>query len=634
MKPFTLALSVAATMLVLGTNGFAAETTERSVAFRTADNGYVTAVARGGLNTSGAEISSNQTFVLIDLNGGTLADGDNVHIKWAPEGSRPTYWHEGEDNVHRIGTKPDASSTFTVKLKAKADKDSPQPVVLQTSGGKFVSVSKRIAPLSTTDEQGNAAVLDVMEITKAGDAGKPAAPATLPSTPAPVMVPVVPAPGAVSAPLVTSPPAVTEVKPTLQKTEWKFDFGSGPVAPGYTQVLPGSAYTAAIGYGLEPGANATAGNRGKPDALRQDFLTSDKPFLFSAAVPEGNYNVTVTLGDQTGESNTTVKAETRRLVLEKVQTTPGQFTTHSFTVNIRTPQITGDRGVGLKPGEGGVTWDEKLTLEFNGTKPCVAAVEITKVENALTVFLAGDSTVTDQGDEPWAGWGQMLPRFFKPGVAVANYAQSGLTLTAFKGQRRLEKILSVLKTGDYVFIQFGHNDQKDKFEGAGPFTSYKSNLKDYVVQVRSKGGIPVIVTPMERRRWSGGGKPELTLTDFAESARQAGKEENAPVIDLNAMSLKFYEALGAEGSKKAFVHYAANTFPGQTQALRDDTHFNNYGAYELARSIVEGIKTNVPELAKQLVTDAGSFDPSKPDAVDSFNLPASPFAASEKPAGS
>ena len=116
--------------------------------------------------------------------------------------------------------------------------------------------------------------------------------------------------------------------------------------------------------------------------------------------------------------------------------------------------------------------------------------------------------------------------------------------------------------------------------------------------------------------------------------RQVGVEENVPVIDLNAMSMKFYAALGPEKSTKAFVHYPANTFPGQSKPLEDNTHHNAYGAYELARCIVGGIKTNVPELATHLSKDAGSFDPSKPDAPDSVEILASPFAgAVEKPAG-
>jgi lysophospholipase L1-like esterase len=615
----------------------AADKTEKPVAFRTGDNRYVTAVAGGGLNTSGAEISTNQTYVLIDLNGGEVADGDSVQIKWAPAGTKPTYWHEGDAVVNRIGGKPDAACTFKIMLKEKSDKAAPKSVVLQTASGKFVSVPSKGAALATVQTQDNATTLDIVETAQdAGTAPAATTAATVPTTSTPATS--TPAPTtATGKPPTTPTPASTEVKPTLQKTEWKFDFGSGQLAPGYTQVLPTSAYSNETGFGLEPGATVTAQDRAKPDALKRDFLTSDKPFVFSAGVPEGNYNVTVTLGDQSGESNTTVKAEQRRLALENVATAAGKFETRSFTVNIRTPKIAGGKGVALNSREWGppiaLRWDEKLTLEFNGKKPCVCSVEIKKVGDAITVFLAGDSTVTDQGAEPWAGWGQMLPRFFRSGVAIANHAESGLSLGSFKGQRRLEKILSALKDGDYVFIQFGHNDQKDKGENAGPFKNYKDNLKDFVTKITAKGGLPVVVTPMERRRWSGG-KPQPTLTDYAGAARQVAKEEGVPVIDLNAMSLKFYEAIGAENSKKAFVHYAAGTFPGQTEALKDDTHFNNYGGYELARCMVEGIKVNVPALAKLLADDAGTFDPSKPDSVETFSVPASPFAASEKPAGS
>ncbi|MCX7009111.1 MAG: rhamnogalacturonan acetylesterase, partial [Kiritimatiellaeota bacterium] len=125
-----------------------------------------------------------------------------------------------------------------------------------------------------------------------------------------------------------------------------------------------------------------------------------------------------------------------------------------------------------------------------------------------------------------------------------------------------------------------------------------------------------------------------TLTEYAAAVRQVGAEEKAPVIDLNAMSLKLYAALGPENSKKAFVHYPANTFPGQTKALEDNTHHNAFGGYELARCIVEGIKANVPELAKQLVADAGTFDPTTPDAPEALAIPASALiGAPEKPAG-
>jgi lysophospholipase L1-like esterase len=408
----------------------------------------------------------------------------------------------------------------------------------------------------------------------------------------------------------------------------KFDFGSGPATTGFKRVAPTDVYSKERGYGFEPGSTVTA---------HGGCVTSDKPFLFSVVLPDGDYNVTATFGDDKGDSVTTVKAEARRLMLEKIHTDAGKTETRTFTVNVRSTKIATGGVVNINKRESGpplvAHWDEKLTLEFNNTKPCLRSLQIDKAPGAITVFLAGDSTVTDQPHEPWAGWGQMLPRFFKPGVAISNHAESGLALYSFRGQRRLDKITGDMKKGDYLFIQFGHNDQKNKAPGAGAFTTYKTDLKQFVAAARAHGGIPVLVTPMERRRFDPQGKPTPTLADYAEAVRQVGKEDNVPVIDLNAMSLKFYEALGPENSKKAFVHYPAGSFPGQDKELKDDTHHNAYGGYELAKCMVEGIKANVPALAKFLVDDVPAFDPSHPDPAASFDVPASASAAAEKPAG-
>ena len=183
-------------------------------------------------------------------------------------------------------------------------------------------------------------------------------------------------------------------------------------------------------------------------------------------------------------------------------------------------------------------------------------------------------------------------------------------------------------------FEFGSGQGRADNTLVTPQTTYKTNLKRFVTAARGKGGIPVLVTPMERRRFDKGGEQGATLADYAEAVRQVGTEESVPVIDLNAMSLKFYAALGPEKSTKAFAHYPANTFPGQDKPLKDDTHHNNYGGYELARCVVEGIKANVPALAAHLAKDAGSFDPSNPDPPDKVDIPASPMtSAVEKPAG-
>jgi len=120
----------------------------------------------------------------------------------------------------------------------------------------------------------------------------------------------------------------------------------------------------------------------------------------------------------------------------------------------------------------------------------VSGLEIAKVDDAVTVYIMGDSTVTDQTKEPWNSWGQMLPRFFKAGVAIANHAESGESLKSSLNARRLDKVMSTIKPGDYLFIQLGHNDQKERGEGVGAFTTYKSDLKHYVAETRLRGALP------------------------------------------------------------------------------------------------------------------------------------------------
>jgi lysophospholipase L1-like esterase len=240
--------------------------------------------------------------------------------------------------------------------------------------------------------------------------------------------------------------------------------------------------------------------------------------------------------------------------------------------------------------------------------------------------------VTDQPLEPYCAWGQFLPCFFGPDVAISNQAESGLALTSFENQRRLDKILSVMRPGDYLLIQFGHNDQKDKSPGAGPFTTYAASLKKFVEAARAKHGIPVLVTPMERRRWKDG-QLQPTLADYAQAVRQVGAAENVPVIDLNVMSQQFYRALGPDGSTRAFVHYPAHTYPGQPAELKDDTHFNSYGAYELAKCIVTGILEQVPALKSSLRPGFKPFDPPKPDDPSSIAVPPSPLRPLQAPAG-
>lgn len=414
----------------------------------------------------------------------------------------------------------------------------------------------------------------------------------------------------------------------------KFDFGgSGSSLSnfGYKVVTPSVRYSSETGHGLLETGGASPVVSSVGERPNQSAVVATAPFVFLVDLPEGNYDVTLLLGDPAGDSNTTVKSETRRLQLERVETRAGELVERTFTVNVRSPMISGSgERVALKEREHGLFhWDDKLLLEFNGARPAVAAVTVTPRPDALTVYLAGDSTVTDQPGEPWCAWGQMLPRFFGPGVAVANHAESGLSFASFERSRRLEKILSTLREGDYVFMQFAHNDQKERGEGVGAFTSYAESARRFVRAVREAGGRPVLVTSMYRRRFDAEGRLYDTLDDYPPALRQVAGELDVPLIDLHAMSAKFFSALGAELSKAAFVHFPAGAY-GSAEAVKDDTHFSPYGAYELARCVVEGIRVGLPTLAARLAPDVEPYDPEQPGAPSAFNVPASPLREAVK----
>ncbi len=426
-----------------------------------------------------------------------------------------------------------------------------------------------------------------------------------------------------------------------QQQNFRFDFGPGQVMKGYTGVNASTRYSDETGYGFDKyTVSLEAVDAGKANPLTSDFITSNKPFYFSVKLPEGNYDVKIIMGDPTGTSSATIRAECRRWMVEKINTAKGKFAAVNFTVHVKDSLIRDSAGtaiskVRLKEREiNYLHWDNKLTIEFNGAEPKICALEITPNKTATTVFLAGNSTVVDQDKEPWAAWGQMLPVFFQAQkIAVANYAESGEALNSFRSARRLEKILSLMKKGDYLFIEFGHNDQKQKGEGVGPFTSYKNELLRYISDVRKKGGIPVLITSMHRRSFDSAGHIINTLGDYPAAVRETAKETGTALIDLNEMSKTLYEAWGPVESVKAFVHYPANTFPGQDKKLEDNTHFNTYGAWQIARCIVIGIRDKKLGIAKFLNKESVPFNPAKPDPVEKWYWPMGAYVTGMKPDG-
>lgn len=361
--------------------------------------------------------------------------------------------------------------------------------------------------------------------------------------------------------------------------------------------------------------------------------TSNQPFNFSVAVPDGNYRVTVTLGNKKKAGQTVVRAESRRHYVDEVKTKKGKFETVQFIVNKHSPVISGDTRVKLKPREVDYkNWDDSLNLSFCGAAPAVQRIQIEPITDVTTVFLCGNSTVVDQEDEPWASWGQMITRWFGPQVAIANFAESGLSCTTFLAQLRLDKILSQLKKDDYVIVEFGHNDEKEKKAGDGAWYSYSRNLKIFVDRVRAAGGHIIFCTPTARRFFKDG-HIENTHGDYPAAMKMVAEREQVPVIDLTQMSTVFYETLGEEGSKRALVHYPANTFANQEKPLADNTHFNPYGAWEIAKMVVMGLKQIQSPLANCLRADWQDFDPAQPDDPNQFVWQMSSSSNLTKPDG-
>lgn len=380
--------------------------------------------------------------------------------------------------------------------------------------------------------------------------------------------------------------------PPLVPVAFSFEFGAARPGSTATAVADDTAYTTERGYGFDLGT--------KPG--------TDTPWFFSVKVPEGNYRVTVTLGDPAGESDTTIRSESGHIHFVDVKTAAGQFVTKTFYANVRRPEITPPAPLNA-PGEPRVHmflrgeaearhWDEKLTIEFNGLRPRVAALELERDPQVPTLFMAGDSTVGDPRRGPGGNWPTQLCQFFKPEVAVCNSAEGGETSKSFITGQRLDKVLSQMKAGDFFLVQFAHNDSKPQWPQSytEPATSFKAYLGVYLAETKRRGATLVLVTPMERR--SNGD----TVGPWARAMREFAQEHNVALIDQWAMSKELWTALG----------------PDVGTAFADQTHLSGYGGYLLARNIVRGIKAGVPGLAKFIVDDYVDMDPAKPEPAPAY----------------
>ncbi len=385
------------------------------------------------------------------------------------------------------------------------------------------------------------------------------------------------------------------------------------------------------GYPVTPTMKYDSG-RGYGFDLKTRPSSDNSPFYFSVKVPQGNYRVTIEFGHSTLSSSNTVKAESRRLYVKEATTDPNEFMHTDFVVNVRNGSLTpppqyapGGNNVVLKEHEKyRLNWDGKLTLEINGEKPQVRSVTIQEAK-VPTVYLVGDSTVTDQPYEPAASWGQMFPVFFESTIAIANHAESGETLKSFIAGLRLAKVLETMKKGDYLIIQFGHNDQKKQwpqtYSAAG--TTYKAYLRVFIAEARLRGATPILVTSVQRRTFDDKGKIVNSHGGYPQAVRDVAQEMGITLVDLDARSVELYEALGVDDAPRAFNDNG-----------KDSTHHNNYGAYQLAKAVVQELRDDQSPLASHIKMGLPDYDASQPDPVDTFTLEPSPRISTKRPEGS
>jgi lysophospholipase L1-like esterase len=408
-------------------------------------------------------------------------------------------------------------------------------------------------------------------------------------------------------------------------SSYKFYFGAGTAPDGFTKITPDMAYNDKRGYGFERDVNVSIVPKDKSAPTGDGVLTADKLIYFSTALPEGNYKITVTLGNPLVATNTSVLAESRRLMLENVPTQPGEYVTKTFIVNTRTPQYPGG-AVKLKAPRESMQeawdWDKGLTLEFIGDHPSIASLQIEKAD-VPTVYIVGDSTSCDQVVEPFNSWGQSITRFFKPDIAVANHGESGETFGSSLGAHRFDKVWSLMKPGDYLLVQFGHNDMKS------PHTvdEYSANIQKVVDGTKKTGGTLVIITPMNRHSFDASGNVTNSLGAYPHAAYEVADKNKVAWIELNAMSKSLYESFGKDGSEVLFAQTGATT--------HDGTHHSDFGSYELAKCIILGIQQDKLGLASHVV-DGFTFDPAHPDKPADLKVVPTPkqTATMDKPPGS
>lgn len=356
----------------------------------------------------------------------------------------------------------------------------------------------------------------------------------------------------------------------------QLDFGSGALAEGYIPVSSGVAYSPEWKYGFTDPSKVDTGDRASSDPLKTDFVMpvgSD----FLVDLPNGDYAVTLIAGDATEATEIGVVAETITKIPVTVKAA-GDYLQQTFQLALI---------------------DGQLNLTFTGSTPKVNGLIIAKLPERIpgeipTVYIAGDSTVQsyDEFWKPEAGWGQMIPRYFSSSVAFDNHAIGGRSSKSFIFEGRLDTILRKIQPNDYFMIQFGHNDATISVpERYASVPDFKNYLKAYVNGARQRGATPILVTPVGRRDFNAStGKFNVSFPEYVAGMKEVAQELNVKLVDLSTLSVAYYDSIGPVGTLSVFLHTEPGIYQAFPNGSADNTHFQEYGAIQLARLLAGAIE--------------------------------------------
>lgn len=231
-----------------------------------------------------------------------------------------------------------------------------------------------------------------------------------------------------------------------------------------------------------------------------------------------------------------------------------------------------------------------------------------------TVYLAGDSTMASYGESvyPLTGWGQVVNEFFTNDVVIDNRAIGGRSSKSYVLEGHLDKILADIRPGDYLFFQWGHNDNQSTDSlcrtnptycnrHTSPYTSYKEYLQKYIDGARAHGATPVVISPMGRRNYDSDGTFNNDFADYTDAAKQLAVEQDTAFIDLNAKSIAFYDRIGPPATEEVFLYCEPQEYPAYPTGRQDNVHFQEYGARQLAKLVAEGVVESQLPIAQYVV---------------------------------